>query len=42
MINEESGDELECPYCDDGWNCKHLVAAPDRSFLSLNGGALGG
>ena len=40
MDYEESEDAVACPFCDEGWNCDHLVASMDMSFLSLESGAL--
>lgn len=40
MIEEETGEVVACPFCDEEGDCEHLVAVFDMSFLSLDGGAL--
>ena len=39
MHDEETGDEIQCPYCESTGDCKHLVAFLDRSFGEVLGGA---
>ncbi|MGG7643914.1 hypothetical protein ACQ5SP_03780 [Rhodovulum sp. YNF3179] len=41
-IDEETGRDVVCPICNspEYWECGHLVASLDRSFLDCYGGAL--
>ena len=40
VVDEESGQEPSCMFCDSKDDCPHLVAAIDRTFAQCNGGAL--
>lgn len=38
MWDEDTGEDVECPYCGSDGDCPHLLAVIDRTFLTCNGG----
>ena len=42
MHDEDTGEEIGCPYCDSTDNCRHLLAVIDQSFGGCGGGYLAG
>ncbi len=40
VVDEETGQEPSCIFCDSRDDCPHLVAVIDRTFSACNGGAL--
>lgn len=39
MINEDSGEPVQCPFCSSDGICEHLVIEVDRTFNECVGGA---
>ena len=40
VVDEKTGQEPSCIFCDSKDDCPHLVAFIDRTFAECNGGAL--
>lgn len=38
MIDEDTGEEPTCPYCNSAEDCPHLLAVLDKSFSTCEGG----
>jgi hypothetical protein len=38
MHDEDTGEAIQCPYCESEDHCEHLLAVLDHSFLQCSGG----